>query len=35
MIGASGAISGVMGAYAILFPRAPVHMLVFFGFFCS
>ncbi len=33
MVGASGAIGGVMGAYAILFPRAPVHMLVFFGFF--
>jgi len=33
MVGASGAISGVMGAYIILFPRALVHMLVFFGFF--
>lgn len=33
MVGASGAISGVMGAYVVLFPRAPVHMLVFFGFF--
>jgi len=33
MVGASGAISGVMGAYAVLFPRAPVHVLVFFGFF--
>jgi len=33
MVGASGAISGIMGAYIILFPRAPVHMLVFFGFF--
>lgn len=33
MVGASGAISGVMGAYIIMFPRAPVHMLVFFGFF--
>jgi len=33
MVGASGAIGGVMGAYAFLFPRAPVHMLVFFGFF--
>jgi membrane associated rhomboid family serine protease len=33
MVGASGAIGGVMGAYAILYPRAPVHMLVFFGFF--
>jgi len=33
MVGASGAIGGVMGAYAVLYPRAPVHMLVFFGFF--
>jgi len=27
MVGASGAIGGVMGAYFLLFPRAPVHML--------
>jgi membrane associated rhomboid family serine protease len=33
MVGASGAIGGVMGAYAILFPRAPVHMVIFLGFF--
>jgi membrane associated rhomboid family serine protease len=33
MVGASGAIGGVMGAYAVLFPRAPVHLLVFFGIF--
>jgi len=33
MVGASGAIGGVMGAYALLFPKAPVHMLVFLGFF--
>ncbi len=33
MVGASGAIGGVMGAYAVLYPLAPVHMLVFFGFF--
>ena len=33
MIGASGAISGVLGAYLLLFPRASVHTLVFFGFF--
>lgn len=32
MVGASGAIGGVMGAYARLFPKARVHMLVFFGF---
>lgn len=35
MVGASGAIGGVMGAYAMLYPRAPVHMLVFFGFFVT
>lgn len=33
MVGASGAIGGVMGAYLFLYPRAPVHMLIFFGFF--
>jgi len=33
MVGASGAIGGVMGAYLALYPRAPVHMLIFFGFF--
>ena len=33
MIGASGAISGVLGAYILLFPRAKVHTLLFFGFF--
>jgi membrane associated rhomboid family serine protease len=35
MIGASGAISGVMGAYAFLYPRAPIHMIVFLGFFIT
>ena len=35
MVGASGAIGGVMGAYAVLFPRAPVHLLVFFGFYIT
>lgn len=35
MVGASGAIGGVMGAYARLFPRARVHMLVIFGFFVT
>ena len=35
MVGASGAIGGVMGAYVILFPRAPVHLLVFLGFFIT
>jgi rhomboid family protein len=33
MIGASGAISGILGAYLLLFPRARVHTIVFFGIF--
>lgn len=33
MIGASGAISGVLGAYILLFPKARVHTVVFLGFF--
>ena len=33
MIGASGAISGVLGAYMVLYPRARVHTLIFLGFF--
>ena len=33
MIGASGAVSGVLGAYFILFPHASVLTLVIFGFF--
>jgi len=32
MVGASGAIGGVMGAYIVLFPRVHVHMLVPIGF---
>lgn len=32
-IGASGAISGVLGAYLILFPNAKVVTLLFLGFF--
>ena len=35
MVGASGAISGVMGAYLILFPRVRVFMLVPLGFFVT
>ncbi len=35
MVGASGAIGGVLGAYAVLYPRARVHMLVFLGFFIT
>lgn len=33
MIGASGAVSAVLGAYILLYPRARVYTLVFFGFF--
>lgn len=33
MIGASGAISGILGAYLLLFPRAGVYTVIFFGFF--
>lgn len=33
MIGASGAISGILGAYILLFPHTRVHTLVFFVFF--
>jgi len=33
MIGASGAIAGVLGAYMVLFPRAHVFVLVPLGFF--
>lgn len=32
MVGASGAIGGVMGAYIILYPRVHVHMFVYLGF---
>jgi len=35
MVGASGAISGVMGAYLVLYPRVRVHTLVFLGFFIT
>jgi membrane associated rhomboid family serine protease len=33
MIGASGAVSGVLGAYLLLFPYARVLTLITFGFF--
>jgi len=33
MIGASGAIAGVLGAYLVLFPRAHVVVLIFAGVF--
>jgi rhomboid family protein len=35
MVGASGAISGVMGAYVLLYPRVRVFTLVFLGFFIT
>ena len=35
MVGASGAISGVMGAYTLLYPRVRVHTLVTLGFFVT
>jgi membrane associated rhomboid family serine protease len=33
MVGASGAISGVMGAYLVLFPRVRVYTMIPLGFF--
>jgi membrane associated rhomboid family serine protease len=33
MVGASGAISGVMGGYLVLYPRVRVFTLVTLGFF--
>jgi membrane associated rhomboid family serine protease len=35
MVGASGAIGGVMGAYVVLYPRVNVHMLFWFGFYVT
>jgi membrane associated rhomboid family serine protease len=35
MVGASGAIGGVMGAYALLYPRARIHTFVFLGFYMT
>jgi membrane associated rhomboid family serine protease len=35
MVGASGAISGVMGGYLVLYPRVRVFLLVFLGFFLT
>jgi membrane associated rhomboid family serine protease len=35
MVGASGAISGVMGAYVVLYPRVKVYTLVPIGFFLT
>jgi len=35
MVGASGAIGGVMGAYVVLYPRVKVYNLVVLGFFVT
>ncbi|UCE85237.1 MAG: rhomboid family intramembrane serine protease [Deltaproteobacteria bacterium] len=35
MVGASGAIGGVMGAYARLYPRAHIHTFVMLGFYIT
>jgi len=35
MVGASGAISGVMGAYLVLYPRVRVYAIVPLGFFLT
>lgn len=35
MVGASGAISGVLGGYLLLYPRVRVHTLVFLGFYAT
>jgi membrane associated rhomboid family serine protease len=35
MVGASGAIGGVMGGYVMLYPRVRVHLLVWLGFYVT
>lgn len=35
MIGASGAVSGMLGAYILLFPMARIRTLVFLGFYIT
>jgi len=35
MVGASGGISGVLGAYLLLYPRVRVHTLLFLGFYVT
>lgn len=35
MVGASGAISGVMGGYIVLYPRVRVHMIIFLLIFIT
>jgi membrane associated rhomboid family serine protease len=35
IVGASGAIGGVMGGYIVLYPRVHIHMLIFLGFYIT
>jgi len=35
MVGASGAIGGVMGAYVMLYPRVRVHLALWLGFYVT
>ncbi len=35
MVGASGAIGGVMGAYVVLYPRVQIHMFIFLFIFIT
>jgi membrane associated rhomboid family serine protease len=35
MVGASGAISGVLGAYLLLYPQVRVHTLILLPFFIT
>jgi rhomboid family protein len=35
MVGASGAIGGVMGAYVVLYPRVRVHLVLWLGFYVT
>jgi membrane associated rhomboid family serine protease len=35
MVGASGAIGGIMGAYAFLYPRVHVNTFIFLGFYMT
>lgn len=35
MVGASGAVSAVLGAYLLLYPRVRIYTLVFLGFFVT
>ena len=35
MVGASGAIGGVMGAYILMYPKVHVHLFVILGFYVN